>query len=564
MEDNIEVKDVQKTEYLDKNGLDMLWTKVKENTHNQVEVERNRAVAKENSITNSFSDFVSKTTTDAQTINSDLLINRGSLTILGGTGPEDEETEDKKREGLGLFPTLIQFGEDNDTSGIELRGNAAAGPVNENGDGYITGSCINIETRRENPSIQLYSTISRTDSHKSNIGDSLTIDNRSVFIRDTNEVYSSGSDDTFEVQGLVRGANLTATCISLQDKQSNNGIIIENNPTDNYIMLSHGTNQAKYLKITGGGIACNGGSVISGNGLFFEANGRLSDIYHTSGQMIVRQFDRLNTEVSDQGVFVGNNTADGQRGIQITGNGIQIEETTQVPVNKSSDKVFATDGSIADLTQYAKKSEITAGGNVNDVQVNGVSVVENKVANIKPATKEKLGVVKVGDGLNVTDGTISVDTTAIGTGNYIPYESIENNMYATKSNEGILFKSSSGDISIHQNCINVKNEDNKISILSDQIWLQEITNDGQTETIQFRLDRDGLYLYGGDNHSVLTSGGSTIDITQYAKKSEIPTVPTKVSQLQNDSKFIAKSVYDEKIAALEARIAALEAKHVEV
>lgn len=51
MEYNIETKDVQRTEYLDKNGLDMLWAKVKENTHNKVEVERNRAVAKENSIT---------------------------------------------------------------------------------------------------------------------------------------------------------------------------------------------------------------------------------------------------------------------------------------------------------------------------------------------------------------------------------------------------------------------------------------------------------------------------------------------------------------------------------
>lgn len=50
MKENIETKDVQRTEYLDKNGLDMLWAKVKENTHNQVEVERNRAVAKENSI----------------------------------------------------------------------------------------------------------------------------------------------------------------------------------------------------------------------------------------------------------------------------------------------------------------------------------------------------------------------------------------------------------------------------------------------------------------------------------------------------------------------------------
>lgn len=50
-------------------------------------------------------------------------------------------------------------------------------------------------------------------------------------------------------------------------------------------------------------------------------------------------------------------------------------------------------------------------------------------------------------------------------------------------------------------------------------------------------------------------------LEEYAKKTELPTVPTKVSELQNDSEFITKSVYDEKIAALEARIAALEAKH---
>lgn len=50
MGENIEVKDVQKTEYLDKNGLDMLWAKVKENTRNQVEVESNRAVTQETRI----------------------------------------------------------------------------------------------------------------------------------------------------------------------------------------------------------------------------------------------------------------------------------------------------------------------------------------------------------------------------------------------------------------------------------------------------------------------------------------------------------------------------------
>ena len=52
-------------------------------------------------------------------------------------------------------------------------------------------------------------------------------------------------------------------------------------------------------------------------------------------------------------------------------------------------------------------------------------------------------------------------------------------------------------------------------------------------------------------------------LANYVLKTELPTVPTKVSELQNDSEFIVKSVYDEKIAALEARIAALEAKHPE-
>lgn len=177
MEQNIETKDVQRTEYLDKNGLDMLWAKVKENIHNQVEVERNRAVAKENSITNSLGQFVSKIATDAQSLKSELSVHN-SLHIVDG----------------------------------------------------------------------------------SNIDNSTTI-----------------------------------TCDGISN-------------TDN-----------------------------------------------------------------------------------------------------NANHVFATDGSIADLTQYAKKGEIAAGDNVYDVQVNGVSVVENKIANIKPATKESLGVVKVGDGLNITDGTISVD-----------------------------------------------------------------------------------------------------------------------------------------------------------
>jgi hypothetical protein len=53
-----------------------------------------------------------------------------------------------------------------------------------------------------------------------------------------------------------------------------------------------------------------------------------------------------------------------------------------------------------------------------------------------------------------------------------------------------------------------------------------------------RILEDGIRLIGGDNNHVLTSNASTIDITQYALKTELPTVPTNVSQLTNDSNFI--------------------------
>lgn len=53
-----------------------------------------------------------------------------------------------------------------------------------------------------------------------------------------------------------------------------------------------------------------------------------------------------------------------------------------------------------------------------------------------------------------------------------------------------------------------------------------------------RISKRGIFIPGGDNNHVLTTGNSTIDITQYALKSELPTVPTAVSQLTNDSNFI--------------------------
>ena len=173
MKENIETKDVQRTEYLDKNGLDMLWAKVKENTHNQVEVERNRAVAKENSIIDTkadksaldnyvlsttlveyakktdipevdTSDFVSKTTTDVQTINS-------SLGIVGDNKYIQivESIVDEDPVVATLSPAALEF-DGCDRSTIELN----ASDVNSN-----NSSRIIIEAYNENPNIMLQGTI---------------------------------------------------------------------------------------------------------------------------------------------------------------------------------------------------------------------------------------------------------------------------------------------------------------------------------------------------------------------------------------------------------------------
>lgn len=64
-------------------------------------------------------------------------------------------------------------------------------------------------------------------------------------------------------------------------------------------------------------------------------------------------------------------------------------------------------------------------------------------------------------------------------------------------------------------------------------------SNGSSHSLQFQLNSNGVKLAGGGDDEVLTSNGSTIYITEYAKKTELPAVPTKTSQLTNDSNFIA-------------------------
>lgn len=439
MKENIEVKDVQRTEYLDKNGLDMLWTKVKENTHNQVEVEYNRAKAKEDSLSQEIASvkpaegkvfLQAEVREDGKVLKDDTLLfgepNSEVFSLVDAHG--FYVGSDVDHNSVTILPT-----------GIETNNERKSDTKVWNTNGGIT-DLINYAKKTDIPEVNTSDFVSKTATDAQIINSDLGIVGGDIQIVD----YTENSDPvTLELHSselAFNGCDRSTITLNASDVNSNNGsrIIIEAYNENPQITLQ----------------------------------GNVGSDYGFSN----------NLTITNEGISNTDNNAN---------------------------HVYATDGSIADLTQYAKKAEIPTA-----------------------ATKESLGVVKVGDGLNVTDGTISV-------GNYIPYESIDDKTYVMKHNEGILFDSGSGDVSIQDGEIKVKSDVREICVTPSFIWLQEISDN--RETLLFELNENGLRLRGGDNNHVLTSYGSTIDITRYA----------------------LKSVYDEKIAALEARIAALEAKHTE-
>lgn len=365
---NIEVKDVQKTEYLDKNGLDMLWAKVKENTHNQVEIERNRAVAKENSIV---------------------------------------DTKADKSEFSNYVPSATFTALEKKVSA-----NTAAISNKQNAGNYLHYETLNDEGYYEIPNV----CISESDSKLKAILDPYAFQ---------------------IVAGDLEGDGET-------------GVVITSNDRDPYIALTDNYNR-NTLKITREGIS--------------------------------------NTD-------------------------------------NNANHVYATDGSLADLTQYALSATLAA--------------LEQKV----------------------TANTTTIEGKQ-DAGSYIPFDESDESNYKinrplkyegylgkfsflgdkvfsiSRTNRNFSLTDSSISYDIGRMCISLSTqgfnvtEDGNLDINIDSKSIQL----GKTANPNVKINANGISLHNGDNNHVLTSYGSTIDITQY----------------------VLKSVYDEKIAALEARIAALEA-----
>ena len=361
MEENIEVKDVQRTEYLDKNGLDMLWTKVKENTRNQVEVERNRAVAKENSITNSLSEFVSKTATDDQSIKSKLSVSN-SLHIIDGSNTDSHTTI--TCDGISNADNNANHVYATDGSLADLTQYAKKSEISAGGN--VKDIVINGESIVEN------NVASIAFSTKNNVGVVQVGDGLNV------NPFGTISVDTTALTALQKKVAANTTAISGKQDAGRYIPYEKRDINDDYCYIiapsyyiecrtnkfdngkynyTHMSSQTISQHNAGGG-----STTIDMDGINISSGGDASNEY--------------NLQLYPGRIESRNNSSSRLLHFELSGNGLKLE-------GGRDNKVLKSNGSAIDITKYALN---------------------------KTATKENFGIVKVGDGLSVTDGVISVDS----------------------------------------------------------------------------------------------------------------------------------------------------------
>ena len=349
MKENIEVKDVQRTEYLDKNGLDMLWAKVKENTHNQVEVEYNRAKAKEDSLSQEIASVKPA---------------EGKVFLQVEDAEDGEGTKILKDDSLS-------FGDYRSQQAFSVVTSAGFSVKKDAQEVAVLPTGIKADVER------------RSDTKVWNTNGGIT---------DLTS-YALNSDVTEKIAAKADTTALTA----LEEKVTANTTAIEGKQdAGNYIPFDESDkNFYKIRKPLKYKTSYNEFSL--GDGYMLHAKDTQSDFGVMSGgitfttgdkklildplSISIHEREYCNFRVNKSEITLGGYYS--TPNVKITSDGIKFR-------NRKNTEVPVADGSgFADLNDYVKKSE---------PQV---------------ATKEKLGVVKVGDGLNVTDGVISVDNSSV-------------------------------------------------------------------------------------------------------------------------------------------------------
>lgn len=130
-------------------------------------------------------------------------------------------------------------------------------------------------------------------------------------------------------------------------------------------------------------------------------------------------------------------------------------------------------------------------------------------------------------------------------GNYIPCDSstgsqysIDKNLYVTNNNEGISIQSTN---------ITGGNQNGAFYLNYSQLYFVDFQNIQEGQAIRTTYSINGI-TSDKYNNCLATSDGTFKPISDFALKTELPTVPTNVSQLTNDSNFITQQDADAKYA----------------
>lgn len=536
MGENIEVKDVQKTEYLDKNGLDMLWAKVKENTHNQVEVERNRAVAKENSIVDTKADksaldnYVLSTTLAA--LEQKVTANTTAISAKQDAGNYITYTT-TNNEDIG--DTYVIDGKDGITSlsysrAISLsNGCLEAYDFNENNDyiNYISidphdgGSYSNaIEINNNyisfavdwatlslNIESENYSTtygsggvyinqapqdsILTAHSGYYTIGNGLEINSPTVYGINKGAISIDPTYLTKTIdERITTKADKTALTALEEKVTANTATIDTKQPKGNY--LTEHQSLEEYAKKTELPTVPTKTSELTNDSNFITA-----DYVDDGGYYLYNA--SLNLGVKNNGVLTIQST-----GISSDiGDGFSLNDRGITFYSRGISDIPTAHGSFIDIDDYALKSQVTA-----------------------------------------LEQTVTANTAAIegkqDKGNYIPYTT-NNGRYEITSPISVAIKDRES-VYINTNEIIISQSSNPQSITIERNKLKFIDYDPQMP-----------------NYSVSTE----YTINGITSKKYNNCLATSDGTFKPISDFVLSSVYNEKIAALEARITALEAKHTE-
>ena len=411
------------------------------------------------------------------------------------------------------------------------------------------------------PEVDTSDFVSKTTTDNQSIKSGLNVSNNLNIVDGNNESlidlsiyntpYDTHTNSSIAVKSFFDGI------VDGQQTYQKGGCMIEMVAGDQrnpYIIISTGTEDSytgeNEMKITKSGIIQKSHRYDEDTNYYFAANGTVNDIYNTDNKDIYRHFDDIDTSVDNEGIFVSswNDLTYETEGVRIKNSGISI-------TNGSQNKVFATDGSIADLTKYIKIGDAYKGcipyyNKYTESEIQRYQLADKEGIELSSyGTRTKL----LGTDIAISSGSEDLKLTRSG---------ISINSYGGTSNHFYLDVNSQPELNLYDDKCNIS-----AKIFGDGYARIGIRNHNYGQgTYDLKLSSDGIEMLSKTTKDIVTANNSTAHIgldddqTEYTYVAPLENgkVPAEYLDL---SQYVLKSVYDEKIASLESRIAALEANH---